>query len=151
MYTIIMPFSMDPFTVLIILGITAIIIEIIIGAATGFELLILGVVFVLGGIVGMITHSMPFALVTIVILTLAYIFFARRLIQKSLHITTKATNVESIIGKTARVVSEIAPDEPGQVKIEGEVWRAESDTRFLEGEKVMITSVSGVTVKVDKK
>lgn len=141
---------MDPFTVLIILGIVAIIIEIIIGAATGFELLVLGIVFILGGIVGMVTGSMPFALVTIVILTLAYIFFARRLIQQSLHITTKKTNVESIIGKTARVVSEITPDEPGQVKIEGEVWRAESDTEYAKGDKVVIRSVSGVTVKVEK-
>ncbi|QQS44402.1 NfeD family protein [Candidatus Roizmanbacteria bacterium] len=145
-----MPFSMDPFTVLIILGIAAIIIEIIIGAATGFELLVLGVVFILGGIVGMLTDSMPFALTTVVLLTLAYIFFARRLIQQSLHITTKKTNVESIIGKTARVVGDITPDEPGQVKIDGEVWRAEADSEFSKGDTVTIRSVSGVTVKVEK-
>lgn len=145
-----MPFSMDPFTVLIILGIVAIIIEIIIGAATGFELLVLGIVFILGGIAGMVTDSMSFALVTIVILTLAYIFFARRLIQQSLHITTKKTNVESIIGKTARVVSEITRDDSGQVKIEGEIWRAEADSAFAKGDKVIIKSVSGVTVKVEK-
>lgn len=145
-----MPFSMDPFTVLIILGIVAIIIEIIIGAATGFELLILGVVFIIGGIVGMITNSMPYALVTIVVLTLAYIFFARRLIKQSLHITTQKTNVESIIGKIARVVGKITPDEPGQVKIEGEVWRAEADEEFAMGDKVVIKSVSGVTVRVEK-
>ncbi len=145
-----MPFSMDPFTVLIILGMVAIIIEIIIGAATGFELLVLGVVFVIGGIVGMFTGSMPIALATIVVLTLAYIFFARRLIQQSLHITTKKTNVESIIGKTARVIGVITSDEPGQVKIEGEVWRAEADEAFAIGDKVIIKSVSGVTVKVEK-
>ena len=146
-----MPFSLDPYTVLIILGIVAIIIEIIIGAATGFELLILGIVFIIGGLVGMVTQSMPFALSTIVILTLAYIFFARRLIQQSLHITTQKTNAESIIGKQARVVTDITPDDPGQVKIEGEVWRAEADTHFSEGEKVKIASISGVTVTVEKK
>jgi len=145
-----MPFSMDPFTIIIILGIVAIIVEIILGAATGFELLILGIVFILGGTVGTITHSMPYAVTTIVILTLAYIFFARRHIQKSLHITTHKTNVESIIGKTAPVMTAITPDDPGQIKIEGETWRAEADRAIAKGQKVVIRSVSGVTVKVDQ-
>lgn len=146
-----MPFSMDPFTILIILGMVAVIIEIIIGAVTGFELLVLGIVFIIGGIVGMFTQSMPLAIATIVVLTLAYIFFARRLIQQSLHITTQKTNIESIISKTARVVVDITPDDPGQVKIEGEVWRAESDEKCAIGDNVIIKTVSGVTVKVTSK
>ncbi len=143
-----MPFALDQFSLLIILGIVAIIIEIIIGAADGFELLVLGIIFILGGLIGMASGSLPIAIAAMVILTLGYIFFARRMIKKSLHITTQKTNVESIIGKTANTVEPITPDEPGQIKIEGEIWRAESDHEIAKGQKVMIKSVSGVTVKV---
>jgi len=51
-YNIRMLNNLNQFTILIILGIFAIIVEIIIGAATGFELLILGVLFIIGGGVG---------------------------------------------------------------------------------------------------
>lgn len=140
----------NPNTLLIILGIVAIIIEVALGAALGFELLIIGAVFVAGGLVGLASGSFMIALITITILIAFYLFFARSRIKKSLDITTKKTNVDLIIGKSARVVKSITPHEPGQVKLEGEIWRAESEEEFAEGQKVIVKSVSGVTVKVDK-
>lgn len=142
--------DLNQFTILIVFGIFAIIVEIILGAATGFELLILGIVFVIGGIAGTISGSMQIALGTIIVLILGYMFFARNAIKQVLHITTTKTNADSIIGKEAKVVEGIAQDEPGQVNIEGEIWRAESDKKIVKGEKVTIKSVSGVTVRVDK-
>lgn len=140
---------MNPFTTLIILGILAIIAEIVLGAATGFELLIIGVVFVIGGGIGMLTNSVMIAGSSIVILILGYIFFGRNRINDVLHITTTKTNADSIIGKQATVISDIEVDDPGQVKIEGEIWRAESDKNIAKGKKVTIKSISGVTVRVD--
>ena len=142
--------NLNQFTILIILGIFAIIVEIIIGAATGFELLILGVLFIIGGGVGMITGSMMVAVSVIVVLTLGHILFARQMIKQTLHITTTKTNTDSIIGRVAKVVTPIDPDESGQVKIEGEIWRAEAGKPIAKGKKVTIQSVSGVTVKVEE-
>lgn len=140
----------NPNSLLIILGIVAIIIEIVIGAATGFELLILGIIFVIGGAMGMVMGSFTFAVGTIVVLTFAYIFFARNMIKKSLHITTHKTNADSIVGRTVQVVSDITGDDPGQIKTEGEIWRAEAGQEIKKGEKAVIQSISGVTVRVKK-
>ncbi|PIZ66616.1 hypothetical protein CO051_04960 [Candidatus Roizmanbacteria bacterium CG_4_9_14_0_2_um_filter_39_13] len=140
--------NLNQFNILIMLGILAIIVEIILGAATGFELLILGIVFIIGGGVGMLTGSMMITILTIIILTLGYIFFARKMIKQALHITTTKTNTDSIIGEVASVVADIKIGAPGQVKIEGEIWRAESTKDISKGKKVKIISVSGVTLKV---
>ena len=88
---------MNPTTLLIILGITAIIIEVILGAALGFELLVLGVIMILGGIVSMLSGSFVAGAVVMVVLLLAYVFFARNLIKKSLSITTHKTKADSVI------------------------------------------------------
>lgn len=139
---------MNTYSTLIILGIIAIIVEIILGAATGFELLILGIVFIIGGGVGILTGSVQAAIGTIIVLIVGYIFFGRRRIKTALHITTTKTNSDSIIGKQATVAADIEIDEPGQVKIGGEIWRAESDKKIVKGQKVTINSISGVTVSV---
>lgn len=141
--------NLNQFTILIILGILAIILEIILGAATGFELLILGIAFIIGGGVGMLTGSMMIAIVTIIFLIIAYIFFGRKMIKQALHITTSKTNIDSIIGKQGVVIVPINLDEPGQIKYEGEIWRAESEKDIAKGKKVKIISVSGVTLKVE--
>jgi len=140
--------SLNQFTVLIILGVLAIIVEIILGAATGFELLIIGIVFVIGGGVGMLTGSMMIAIGTITALILGYVFFGRKMIKQALNVTTSKTNIDSIIGKQGMVVEPINPDKPGQIKHEGEIWRAEADKVIVKGKKVKIISVSGVTLKV---
>lgn len=139
---------MNTYSILIILGIIAIIVEIILGAATGFELLIIGIVFIIGGGVGMLTGSMMGAVSTIIILILGYVFFGRKMIKQALHITTSKTNIDSIIGKQGVVVEPINPDVPGQIKYEGEIWRAEADKVITKGKKIKIISVSGVTLKV---
>jgi membrane protein implicated in regulation of membrane protease activity len=140
---------MNTYSILIILGIIAIIVEIILGAATGFELLVIGIVFILGGGVGMLTGSIQMAIGSIIVLILGYIFFGRSRIKNALHITTKTTNSDRIIGKQSKVVAPIPAGEYGQVKIDGEVWRATSVKNHKIGDTVTIESISGVTVSVE--
>jgi len=139
---------MNTYSILILLGILAIIIEIIVGAATGFELLILGIVFVIGGGLGMLTGSFNLAIGSVIILILGYIFFGRSRIKDALHITTTKTNADSIINKQAKVVTDIGAGEYGQVKIDGEIWRATSAKSHKTGTTVIIESISGVTATV---
>ncbi|OGK38365.1 hypothetical protein A3F03_01420 [Candidatus Roizmanbacteria bacterium RIFCSPHIGHO2_12_FULL_41_11] len=133
---------------LIIIGIVFITAEIIIGAATGFDLLLTGVILIISAIIGMILGSFTISLVLITILALLYIFIGRKFIKSKLTIATKSTNVDSLIGKKGMVVKGIQPHHPGQVKVEGELWRAESEKNIIEGSEVKIESVSGVTLKV---
>jgi membrane protein implicated in regulation of membrane protease activity len=132
----------------IALGIVAIIIEVVLGAALGFELLIVGLIFILAGVVGLVTGSYVVSTITVVLLSALYIFFGRGFVKKSLSIATTNTNVDALIGKTAIVVKPIAPHAPGQVKLEGEVWRATADTAFPEGHEVTVKAAEGVTLTV---
>lgn len=134
---------------LFILGFAAILLELAFGVSTGFDLVIIGTIFVIAGGIGMMTQSFTIALITIIILSIAYIVLGRKYIKSKLSIETKATNVDALIGKKAKVIREILPNKPGQVKIDGEVWRAQAKKPLTVDEEVTILSVSGVTVSVE--
>lgn len=138
----------DMNTLLIILGIGAIIVELLVGAATGFDLLLIGTFTALGGIVGRATHNVSFAFITIFVLSFLYVFVGRGFIRQKLSIATKSTNIDNLLGKKGIVIRKIVKRRAGQVKIEGEIWRAVSEKDIDEGEEVVIQSVSGVTLKV---
>ncbi|MEE8577630.1 MAG: NfeD family protein [candidate division Zixibacteria bacterium] len=72
--------------------------------------------------------------------------FAKRITKDSAEIT----NVDRMIGKNGTVIKPIDPDEPGQVKFEGEVWSATADVAIEEHARVSITSVTGVRVHVER-
>ena len=135
---------------LIIAGFIAIGIEILLGVATGFDLLLIGIIAIISGMLGLFFHSFSTALVLIAILSFIYIVFGRRFVKNQLAIETKKTNVDSIIGSKGIVIKPIESHHPGQVKVEGEIWRAESATDLKIGQEVKIQSVSGVTLKVIK-
>lgn len=134
---------------LIVAGIIAIIVELLLGVATGFDLFIIGILLIIGGTITLFSSLMVGGGIAAT-LTLSYVLFGRRIVKQSLSIETKKTNIDGIIGKTAMTVKHITPSRPGQVKIDGEVWRAQSDEKIENGIKVTIVSVSGVTLKVQK-
>lgn len=140
--------QIDKNYLLALMGLVAITLEVILGAPTGFDLLILGIIFLLGGGVGILTGSFTLALAVIIILSFLYIFLARKMIKEKLSLTTRKTNVDNLIGKKATVVKKIIPSKPGQVKIEGEIWRAEANEEIEIDKQVVVESVSGVTLKV---
>lgn len=132
----------------IIAGIIAIAVEVVIGVATGFELLVLGVIMVIGGAIGFAVNSFQAALLTSAILTVGYIAIGRGFLKKSLSISTKATNVDAVIGKKGVVIKPISPFKAGQVKLGDEVWRATAESEIAEGSAVTVVSISGVTITV---
>ncbi len=138
-------------TILIILGFGAIIIEVLLGAATGFDLLLIGLIFIISGVIGNLTGIFSLALVSIAILSFLYIFIGRTFVKQKLSIKTTAMGVNALMGKTGTVVKKITTNNPGQIKVEGEVWRAESSKSIDEGREVVVQSVSGVTLKVHPK
>lgn len=130
------------------MGLIAIILEMLLGAPTGFDLLLLGVIFLIGGGIGTLTSSFLTALIIIILLSFIYIFIGRKMIKKRLNVTTRKTNIDNLIGKKAIVIKKITSDKPGQIKVEGEIWRAESESNIDAGKQVIIDSLSGVTFMV---
>jgi len=58
-----------------------------------------------------------------------------------------SVGVESLVGKVGVAVSELWPE--GQVKVDGEIWRARCDGGCEPGSKVVVRSVEGLTLVVD--
>jgi membrane protein implicated in regulation of membrane protease activity len=56
-----------------------------------------------------------------------------------------------MIGKIALVTEAIDPDLGGKIKFEGEVWRATSDEKIEVNDKVVINSISGTKLHVERK
>ena len=58
------------------------------------------------------------------------------------------TNVFALQGKYAIVIRDIMPDNPGEVKINGEIWMARANEVITKGETVEIVVVRGAHVVV---
>ena len=58
------------------------------------------------------------------------------------------TNVDELIGKEAVVVKEIRPYTTGEVKLDGKVWRAMSESKqvYKVDEIVTVLRIEGVTI-----
>jgi len=56
---------------------------------------------------------------------------------------------EEMVGKDGIALTDISPE--GQIKVEGEIWKAISDEEIKEGEKVIIIEQQRLTLKVKKK
>lgn len=139
-----------PFFYFILLGLGMMILEIAMGAATGFDLLLVGVAFIISGLLGQLTDSFTVSLISVLVLLALYLLVLRRFVKQVIHIDTKKTNTDNLFGKTANVIKKIVKDKPGQIKLEGEIWRAEADETCEVGDKVIVKSVSGVTLRVAK-
>lgn len=142
--------QLTPSHYLVAIGIFSIILEIILGAATGFELLVLGVIFIISGSLGIYTGSLSAAIASTAVFAGLYIAFGRRIVQNRFNTPTRATNIDAVIGARAVVTKEITPRAPGMVAVEGEVWRAAAEEHCKVGDTVVVRSVSGVTLTVAK-
>lgn len=58
-----------------------------------------------------------------------------------------AVGAEAILGKRAQAVSDLFPD--GQVRVDGELWRARCDAGARMGESVVVRAVEGLTLVVE--
>ena len=57
-----------------------------------------------------------------------------------------ATDVESLQGEVVRIRQWKGKE--GQVFMKGELWRAESEVPFKQGDKAVVDNVTGLTLKV---
>ena len=75
----------------------------------------------------------------------------RTLAKKITRESPQKSNVDALIGKVGLVTKAIDPDLGGQVRLEGETWMATANEKINENNKVIVTSVSGTKVHVEKK
>ena len=92
--------------------------------------------------------------IVFIIVTVLFLLFLRPLAVKYVNNKTEKTNVDSVIGRTAKVVTEIDNvNAKGMVVIDGVEWTARSkDDRVIPKETLVeVVEVSGVKVIVKVK
>ncbi len=137
---------------LIIAGGVLMVGEVVLGAVTGFDLLLLGVALAAGGGVGLLFGSAKVGLFSAGALAFIYLAFLRRHIRSRLTSPDRATNTDVVLGRTGVVTERIAPHHAGMVRVGDELWRAVLAQEVGEprepGVQVVVDSVEGVTLKV---
>jgi membrane protein implicated in regulation of membrane protease activity len=143
---------MDWSWVLIIAGAVFILVEVALGGFAGFDLVLIGSSFVIGGGIGLLAHREVAGAIATAVLCLLYIAIGRRWVRRRMQHRTVASNVDAVLGERGVVVVAVAEHHPGQVKVKGEVWRAVpaegAAGPFEAGAVVTVQGVDGVTLQV---
>jgi membrane protein implicated in regulation of membrane protease activity len=137
---------------LIIGGVVCVIVELALGAMTGFDLALIGGSLAIGGGLGLFVGSEKIGLLAAGGLSLVYLAIFRNWLKATLTVKNHPSNVDAVVGKTGVVTKRVALHEPGMVKVGDELWRAElagaEDAARDLGVAVKVESVEGVTLKV---
>ena len=138
--------------VLIVAGAVLVLVEVALGGFAGFDLVLIGSSFVIGGGLGLVLGSAPWGFVTASVLCVAYIVAGRRWVRARLRRPGLPTNTDALIGQRGRVVTTVAEHEPGQVKVRDEAWRARlapgEAGPLAPGTEMVVEGVEGVTLLV---
>jgi membrane protein implicated in regulation of membrane protease activity len=146
---------------LIVVGAILILIEVILGAISGFDFLLIGSAILVGGVIGLISHSSLVGLAMGGVLSISYVLLGRNKLRAKLRRPGIPSNVDAIIGHTALVTELITLRRPGRIKLDAEEWRALPDLEtatalppsgaeisFPVGATVRVTRIDGVTTYV---
>ena len=139
---------------LILLGIALLIAEIFV---TSFGVLGIGGIasFVLGSIFLIDTNLTTkgvswYVIIPSVIAVTSFLLIVSYMIFRSQR-SRVVTGQLSLVGEVGVVTKEIEPGKPGKIFIRGEIWNATADVPIKRDERVEITDVKGLSVKVAPK
>jgi membrane-bound serine protease (ClpP class) len=102
----------------------------------------------------MITREVPgirvgYDIIVPVVLAVAGIFlFLGRLAIKA-HRTQSVTGAEGLVGEHGRALTSLEPGQTGRVTVHGEIWNATSTAPVSAGRPVRVTSVQGLSLRVE--
>jgi membrane protein implicated in regulation of membrane protease activity len=138
--------------VLVIVGAMLVLVEVALGGFAGFDLVLIGSAFVIGGGLGLALGSPMIGFVTASVLCIAYIAAGRRIVRARMHTPKLQTNTDALIGREGVVMQRIDVHAPGQIKLGDEVWRAEpadgAGGPYEPGARVTVAAIRGVTLQV---
>ncbi len=136
--------------IFVIVGLLLVLLELIVGVETGFDLVFIGSAFILGGLITWPFNSWLLTLIVTSLICIAYVVIGRRYIHERMAVGKTKTNIDAIIGRQGIVLKSIAKNVDGRVKVGNEQWRARAEEDIKEGEEIVVTSVSGSTLIVEK-
>ena len=109
--------------------------------------------FVASGILAMIgslfTDNILIQIFIFVILGVLFMILTKKVISKIIPNKVK-TNIDRIVGMKGKVIKEICPNKPGEIKVDGKIWTALSKEKIAEGEQARILEIDSTKLKVEK-
>ena len=136
--------------VFVIAGLLFVILELIVGVEAGLDLVFIGSAFILGGLATWVFHSWQLTVIVTSIICVAYVALGRRYVHRWTAVRKAKTNIDAIIGRQGIVLQSIAKNIDGRVKVGNEQWKARAEEDIKQGAEIVVTSVSGVTLIVEK-
>ena len=136
--------------VFVIAGLLLVLLELIVGVETGLDLVFIGSAFILGGLVTLPFNSWLITLIVTSVICIAYVALGRRYVHRWTLVKKAKTNIDAIIGREGIVLKNIAKNFDGRVRVGNERWRARAEEDIKEGQEIVVTGVSGVTLIVEK-
>lgn len=144
--------SVDWNWVLLLAGAFLILLEVGLGGFAGFDLVLIGSAFVVGGAAGMMLGNPTAGFIVASALCVAYVVIGRRWVRSRIKTRRVPSNVDALVGQQGMVTQRVADHAPGQIKIKDETWRALPAPGvagpFEPGAVVTVTGVDGVTLQV---
>lgn len=144
--------SLDWNWILLLAGALLVLVEVALGGFAGFDLVLIGSAFVLGGAIGMMLGNPVIGFFVASALCVFYIVAGRRWVRSRIRTTSTRSNVDAVLGQVGRVTARVAEHEAGQVKLRDEVWRAlpspDAAGPLEPGAIVVVTGIDGVTLQV---
>ena len=118
----------------------------------GFFIFWFGIGALFALVTSFFTNSLVIQLIVFIISSMLLVILTKPLLKKfTKNSKSTATNVYSLVGKTGIVIKKIdSINGQGQVKINGELWSATSDSDIEKDTKIKVDEVNGVKLKVEK-
>jgi membrane protein implicated in regulation of membrane protease activity len=133
---------------LLIIGLILVFFALLVGVEAVIDLLLVGSILVISGLVGSLIGGTPVSLVLATLLSGLYFVYGRTTLRHKLKTNTHSTNTDRLLGQTGLVTREISPKKAGTVKIDDEEWRAASNQKITVGTEVIVSAIRGVTLDV---
>ncbi len=136
--------------IFVIIGLSLVLLELIVGVETGLDLVFIGSTFILGGLVTWPFHSWLLTVIVTSIICVAYVALGRRYVHRWTAASKAKTNIDAIIGRQGIVLKSVAKNVDGLVKIGYEQWRGRAEEDIKQGDEIVVTGISGATLIVEK-
>jgi len=136
--------------IFVVIGLLMILLELIVGVETGFDLVFLGSAFILGGRGIWQKNSWILTVIVTSMICAAYVTLGRRYVQRLKLVGRARTNIDAVIGRNGIVLQSISKNADGLVKVGHEQWRARAEEDIKKGDEIVVTNISGVTLIVEK-
>lgn len=94
--------------------------------------------------------TLQLQLLLFAIFTFLFIIFTRPLAVKLFKTKDTPSNVNALIGQHGISTTNLAPLQYGQVKVNGEIWSALSQSEIDIDTRILVTGIDGVKLVVEK-